>query len=167
MANIRSGGLRSPDARRKFIMGGIVIVLIPIVGFIGYTFAALSWSYSDGDRSGILQKFSRKGWICKTYEGELAMSYTPGLAPVLWNFSVREEGAVDGLGDVRHRQGHGETGAKGDGHGEAEDRRNPEKGTAPHEDPAPHRAGCAVQTELPAAGPSPRLAKDGAPPFEP
>lgn len=48
-----------------------------------------NWSYSDGDRAGYLQKFSRKGWLCKTYEGELAMTTVPGLAPVIWNFSVQ------------------------------------------------------------------------------
>jgi hypothetical protein len=45
-------------------------------------------SYSDGDRAGYLQKLSRKGWICKTHEGELAMTTVPGVAPTLWNFSV-------------------------------------------------------------------------------
>jgi hypothetical protein len=104
MSNLRGAGLRSPDARRKFILGGIVIVLIPIVGFILYTFVALSWTYSDGDRSGILQKFSRKGWICKTYEGELAMSYTPGLAPVLWNFSVREEAVANKIKEAEGKR---------------------------------------------------------------
>lgn len=48
-----------------------------------------NWSYSDGDRTGYLQKFSRKGWLCKTYEGELAMTTVPGVAPVIWTFSVR------------------------------------------------------------------------------
>src|SRR4030095_10950950 len=56
MANVRGGGgLRSPDARRKLIMGGTLLVLIPIVGFVLYTFMTLSWSYSDGDRTGYLQ----------------------------------------------------------------------------------------------------------------
>ena len=45
-------------------------------------------SYSDGDRVGYLQKLSRKGWLCKTHEGELAMTTVPGAAPTLWNFSV-------------------------------------------------------------------------------
>ncbi len=95
MANLGFGaGLRSPAARKKFILGGTLLVLVPVVGFVLYTLVTLKWSYSDGDRSGILQKFSRKGWICKTYEGELAMSYTPGMAPVLWNFSVRDDGVA-------------------------------------------------------------------------
>jgi hypothetical protein len=48
-------------------------------------------SYSDGDRVGYLQKLSRKGWVCKTHEGELAMTTVPGVAPTLWNFSVWDE----------------------------------------------------------------------------
>lgn len=55
----------------------------------GYLFFIFNWSYSDGDRAGYLQKFSRKGWICKTYEGELAMTTVPGVAPVIWTFSVQ------------------------------------------------------------------------------
>jgi hypothetical protein len=55
----------------------------------GYLFFIFNWSYSDGDRAGYLQKISRKGWICKTYEGELAMTTVPGVAPVLWTFSVK------------------------------------------------------------------------------
>jgi hypothetical protein len=55
----------------------------------GYLLFIFTWSYSDGDRAGYLQKFSRKGWLCKTYEGELAMTTVPGVAPVIWTFSVK------------------------------------------------------------------------------
>ena len=65
------------------------ILLAPVLIFSLYTFTALKWSYSDGYRAGVLQKFSRKGWLCKTWEGELAMSTVPGVAPVIWEFSVR------------------------------------------------------------------------------
>ena len=58
---------------------------------------ALSWSYSEGERAGVLQKFSRRGWVCKTYEGELAMSIVPGVAPTIWDFSVRDEPVVPRL----------------------------------------------------------------------
>jgi hypothetical protein len=96
MANPRGGGgLGGPNARRKFILGGTLLVVLPILAMALYTFASLSWAYSDGDRSGLLQKFSRKGWICKTFEGELALSYAPGLAPVIWNFSVRDEAVAN------------------------------------------------------------------------
>jgi hypothetical protein len=62
-----------------------------------WTFAALNFTYSDGDRGGVLQKFSRKGWICKTYEGELALYVVPGMAPEIWKFSVRDEAVAQQL----------------------------------------------------------------------
>ena len=56
-----------------------------------WTIFSLNWSYSEGDRGGVLQKFSKKGWICKTYEGELALYVVPGMAPEIWEFSVRAD----------------------------------------------------------------------------
>jgi hypothetical protein len=67
----------------------IVIVLIALP--VAWTFLALNWSYSDGERAGVLQKFSRKGWICKTYEGELAQYIVAGVSPQIWYFTVRDE----------------------------------------------------------------------------
>ena len=72
----------------KLIITGVII--IPILLFSLYTAVVLTWSYSEGDRSGVLQKFSRRGWICKTWEGELAMSTVPGVAPTIWEFTVRD-----------------------------------------------------------------------------
>jgi hypothetical protein len=79
-----------------------VLVLLAALG-AGYTAFVLSFSYSSGDRAGVLQKFSRKGWICKTWEGELAMTTVPGVAPVLWQFSVRDEHVAE---EVRRGLGH-------------------------------------------------------------
>ncbi len=75
--------------------GGVVLVLllalaVAAAAFALYAYAALHWSYSEGERAGILQKFSRKGWVCKTWEGELAMSIVPGVTPTIWDFSVRD-----------------------------------------------------------------------------
>jgi hypothetical protein len=56
-----------------------------------YLSLALHYSYSSGDRAGYVQKFSRKGWVCKTWEGELAMVNLPGVMPQLFPFSVRDE----------------------------------------------------------------------------
>lgn len=76
--------------RRRSIVPMIVaaVLLAPIILMALYTAFVLKWAYSDGDRSGYLQKFSRKGWVCKTYEGELAMTSVPGVAPTIWTFSV-------------------------------------------------------------------------------
>ena len=56
-----------------------------------YTAFMLWFSYSEGERAGVLQKFSKRGWICKTYEGELALYVVGGIAPQIWHFSVRDE----------------------------------------------------------------------------
>jgi hypothetical protein len=52
---------------------------------------ALNWSYSSGERAGFLQKVSHKGWICKTWEGELSLVAMPGSAPEKFLFTVRDE----------------------------------------------------------------------------
>jgi hypothetical protein len=56
-----------------------------------YVVGALHYSYSTGDRAGYVQRFSRKGWVCKTWEGELAMVTLPGTLPQIFAFSVRDE----------------------------------------------------------------------------
>ena len=82
----------APPPRRRSKVPLIIALLLlsPILVLALYTVVVLNWSYSDGDRSGYLQKFSRRGWVCKTYEGELAMSSVPGVAPTIWTFSVRD-----------------------------------------------------------------------------
>jgi hypothetical protein len=67
------------------------VLLLGALALFGlYIWVVLSWPYSEGERAGILQKFSSKGWLCKTREGELAISIVPGITPVIWNFSVRD-----------------------------------------------------------------------------
>ena len=61
-----------------------------MIGFALYTWAALKYVYSDGNRAGYVQKFSRKGWICKTWEGELAMVNLPGQPAEIFTFTVRD-----------------------------------------------------------------------------
>jgi hypothetical protein len=83
--------------RRRVWLIGLGALVVLCVLFSLYLGLAFAWSYSDGQRAGILQKFSRKGWICKTYEGELAMSIVPGVAPTIWEFSVRDPVVVSRL----------------------------------------------------------------------
>jgi hypothetical protein len=64
---------------------------------VAWTSFTLWWSYSEGDRAGVLQKFSRKGWLCKTYEGELALYVVSGVAPEIWSFSVRDDAVAEQL----------------------------------------------------------------------
>jgi hypothetical protein len=74
---------------RKLIIAAIL--LTPILIFALYTWSALNWSYAEGERAGFVQKFSKKGWLCKTWEGELAMVNVPGAMQERWNFSVRND----------------------------------------------------------------------------
>ena len=69
----------------------IGLVLTPVLLFAAYTLIVVNWSYSDGERAGTLQKFSSKGWLCKTWEGELMQPTAPGVAPTIWNFTVRDD----------------------------------------------------------------------------
>ena len=73
----------------KMILAGSV--LVPVLCVLLFAYTALHWSYSEGDRAGTLQKFSHKGWLCKTWEGELMQPTAPGTAPTIWTFSVRSD----------------------------------------------------------------------------
>ncbi|MBP1727656.1 MAG: hypothetical protein H6Q56_29 [Deltaproteobacteria bacterium] len=59
--------------------------------FAGYLWVALHWSYSKGERAGYVQKFSQKGWLIKTWEGELALVAVPGSMPEKFFFTVRDD----------------------------------------------------------------------------
>jgi len=67
---------------------GIVVLLALL--FAVFTWVTLHWSYSDGERAGFVQKFSRKGWLCKTWEGELALVTLPGTLTEKFPFTVRD-----------------------------------------------------------------------------
>src|SRR5438445_3950537 len=75
--------------KTKLIIAGVIAA--PILAFALYTFSALNWSYSSGERAGYVQKFSKKGWICKTWEGELALVSIPGTMSEKFYFTVRED----------------------------------------------------------------------------
>ena len=69
----------------KVLVGLVVLI---IAGLAGFTWATLHWSYSDGERAGYVQKLSRKGWLCKTWEGEMAMVTMPGTVSEKFAFTV-------------------------------------------------------------------------------
>lgn len=75
----------------------LVVAALLVVVAAGWTWLTLSWAYSEGERAGVLQKFSKKGWICKTYEGEVAQYVVGGLAPQIWYFSVRDAALAEQL----------------------------------------------------------------------
>lgn len=72
----------------------VLLVAAPILLFAAYTWITLHWSYSRGSRAGFVQKFSERGWVCKTWEGELAMVNLPGSMQQTFLFTVRDEAVV-------------------------------------------------------------------------
>ncbi|MFM2051737.1 MAG: hypothetical protein RL682_2228 [Pseudomonadota bacterium] len=80
-----------PITAKTVIRSVVLLVLAAAIVFALYLYAALSWSYSKGERAGFLQKVSEKGWICKTWEGELSLVALPGAAPEKFLFTVRDE----------------------------------------------------------------------------
>ncbi|MEP6731422.1 MAG: hypothetical protein ABJE10_12320 [bacterium] len=80
------------SGRRRWILIVFgVVVVVPAALLAAWTAIALHWAYSEGNRAGYIQKFSHKGWVCKTWEGELQTSNIPGSAPQLFTFSVRDD----------------------------------------------------------------------------
>ena len=73
------------------IRAAIVILGLVLLAGAGWVWTTLNWSYSEGERAGYIQKLSRKGWLCKTWEGEIAMVTMPGAIPDRFEFSVRDE----------------------------------------------------------------------------
>lgn len=84
-----------------------VLVLL-LVGLLlagaTWTWLTLNWSYSEGERAGYVQKFSRKGWLCKTWEGEVALVTMPGAIPDKFEFTVRDEAVANQINAVAGRR---------------------------------------------------------------
>ena len=76
---------------RKSFLTLVGLVFLAGVIFTAYVWLSLTWSYSTGERAGLMQKISRKGWLCKTWEGELLLTSMPGSIPEKFVFSVRDD----------------------------------------------------------------------------
>lgn len=96
---------------RKLVIFLIIALAIGIVAGSYFMFG----TYSDGYRVGTVIKLSKKGYIFKTYEGQLNLEFfpsststTPGISQNIWEFSVSSstvakdiEKAVDHGGKVK------------------------------------------------------------------
>jgi hypothetical protein len=80
---------------RLFIALALLAALVA-----GYFMVALNWSYSSGERAGWVQKFSYKGWVCKTWEGELALVSLPGSAVEKFYFTVHDDAVAEQINRV-------------------------------------------------------------------
>ena len=72
-----------------------VVIATPIIVFALWATITLHYTYSTGERAGFLLKISRKGWLCKTWEGELQLVAIPGAAPEKFSFSTRSDSIAD------------------------------------------------------------------------
>ena len=79
----------------RFIKSITILVLTGTILVSGYTYVMLQWSYAEGERAGYVQKFSKRGWLCKTWEGELAMVSMPGTMSEKFFFSVRDDSVAN------------------------------------------------------------------------
>jgi hypothetical protein len=86
----------------KLLLLGVIVV--PGAIFTLWAGITLSYSYSSGERVGYVQKLSRKGWLCKTWEGELQRSTGPGSAPLLFQFSVRSDSVARAIQGAEGRR---------------------------------------------------------------
>ncbi|MGC2462627.1 MAG: hypothetical protein WA446_16905 [Steroidobacteraceae bacterium] len=69
----------------------VIFLVLAIAGVVGYSWVTLHWTYATGERAGFVQKLSKKGWICKTWEGEMAMVTMPGTVAEKFYFTVPED----------------------------------------------------------------------------
>jgi hypothetical protein len=76
---------------RKVFIFLFSLLLIPAVIIALWIWVSLGYTYSSGERAGYVQKISKKGWVCKTWEGELAMANLPGTMPQIFAFTVRND----------------------------------------------------------------------------
>lgn len=74
-----------------------VVTTLVILGLLaaGWVWLTLHWSYAEGERAGYVQKLSKRGWLCKTWEGEIVMVTMPGAIPEKFEFTVQDESVVD------------------------------------------------------------------------
>ena len=76
-----------------------LLVVLPLLGLAGYTWLVLTWSFSSGERAGYVQKLSKKGWLCKTWEGEMALVSMPGTVAEKFPFTVRSDAIARQIND--------------------------------------------------------------------
>ena len=89
-----------PITKKSVITALVATVVTAIALFAIYIALALTWSYSKGERAGYLQKVSDKGWICKTWEGELSLVALPGAAPEKFLFTIRDKEVAKRVNDA-------------------------------------------------------------------
>lgn len=77
--------------QHKLVSALVVVIALPIIVITVWTAFSLNFYYSEGTRAGFLQKISKRGWVCKTWEGEIQLTAIPGSAPQMFEFTTRSD----------------------------------------------------------------------------
>jgi hypothetical protein len=85
------------NAKKWAVRGLVGLAVLVVVGVAGYTLFTLDFTYSTGERVGFVQKLSKRGWLCKTNEGELAMVNMAGQQAQMFLFTVPDDGVVKAI----------------------------------------------------------------------
>ncbi len=83
--------MTTPALPNKILRYALILVILLVLLAAGWVWLTLHWSYSEGERTGYIQKLSKKGWVCKTWEGEIALVTMPGAIPEKFEFTVPDE----------------------------------------------------------------------------
>lgn len=81
--------------KRRFLVWLSIALAIMILLPSAYIWVVMNWSYSSGERAGYIQKFSKKGWLCKTWEGDISMVVLPGSTSENFAFTVSDEAVAE------------------------------------------------------------------------
>jgi hypothetical protein len=87
-------------AKAARVLKWLVIILIPILLLVIYTFMTLHWVYSSGERMGFVQKISKKGFVCKTFEGEQVLVTVPGTQAEKFYFTAKNEAVFNKINET-------------------------------------------------------------------
>jgi hypothetical protein len=94
---VPKSAVRRGPSRLKLIFW---LLVVPLLLAAGYFFAVFKWSYSSGENAGWVQKFTKRGWLCKTWEGEMAMVTMPGSTPEKFHFTVWDDRVAEQINKV-------------------------------------------------------------------
>lgn len=96
--------MRDLIKRHPLSIGLTTVLVLPLVVFTLWALITLNYTYSSGERAGFLQKISRRGWLCKTWEGELQLTALPGAAPEKFYFTIRSDSIAAEANKLAGRQ---------------------------------------------------------------
>jgi hypothetical protein len=94
--DLATAGTKAKRVGIRLAIGGALLL---VVGTVLYTLVTLNYSYSKGERVGFVQKLSKRGWFCKTEEGDLAMVNMAGQQAQMFSFTVRDDAVAKQIED--------------------------------------------------------------------